>query len=83
MSLARLISRLSSPCFLIGHGHLLITRVNDALSLECERCHEIVKPILTSSVITTPLPQVVGGAVTTKARPVSPKRAIVTQMRRR
>lgn len=83
MNLAHLINRLSSPCLLIGHGNLLITRVNDALSLECERCHEIVRPILTSSVITKPLPQVVGGAVTTKARYVSPKRTIVTQMRRR
>lgn len=83
MSLARLIIRLSSPCFLIGHGNLLITRVNDLLSLECERCHEIVKPILTSSVITTPLPQVVGGAVKTKARAVSPKRSVVMQMRSR
>ena len=82
MSLTKII-KLFSPCFLIGHGHLLITRVDDVLSLECERCHEIVKPILTSSVITTPLPQVVGGSVKTKARPVSPNRSIVTQMRRR
>lgn len=70
MTLKHLISRLSSPCLLIGHGNLLRTRVDDVLSLECERCHHI-QPVLASEVITTPLPQVIAGAVTTKARSVS------------
>ena len=82
MNIKNLVSRLSSPCLLIGHGNLLMTRVDDVLSLECERCHHI-QPILASEVITTPLPQVIAGAVTTKAREVSPKRSIVMQMRRR
>lgn len=82
MNIKHLIGRLSSPCLLIGHGNLLMTRVDDVLSLECERCHHI-QPILASEVITTPLPQVIAGAVTTKARSVSPKRSIVMQMRSR
>ena len=82
MSLTKIISRLSSPCFMVGHQHLLITRVDDVLSLQCERCHQIIRPILSSDVITTPLPQVVPGAVTTKARPVSAKRSVITQIRR-
>lgn len=82
MSLARLIIRLSSPCFLIGHGNFLRTRVDGVLSLQCEHCH-CIQPILDSELITTPLPQVIAGAVTTKARAVSPKRSVVMQMRSR
>lgn len=82
MSLANIINRLSSPCFLIGHQHLLFTRVDNVLNFECERCHQIVKPILTSEVITTPLPQSVAGAAKIQARRISSKQVIV-RMRNR
>jgi len=85
MSLTKIITRLFSPCFMIGHQHLLFTRVNNVLNFECERCHQIVKTVLASEVITTPLPQSVSGAVTTKATKahrISSKQVIV-RMRNR
>lgn len=49
----------------------------------CDTCLQPLGVLLAGEVIREPLPQSVAGAVTTKARPLNPRRASVTPMQRR
>jgi hypothetical protein len=65
-----MISRLFSHC-LLGHGQRITTRIDGVLSYQCERCHQVLGPVLAGQMITNPLRQSVAGQPLIKAKRVT------------